>query len=209
MPKMTWGPDIQNDGVLIIDVNGRPVTLDRSTFALTVVNYEHHEVHEGSHYNCSYSVASVGALETPSDMMTLTFVTPNTTKWVHLIFVAICSSGARLRFIEGGTGGGASPTGNVSVYNSNRNSVNVSGILDLGSVANKISYDATLVTGGISLVDVIIGAEGLGTSFVAGSSRPEQEWVLKRNTQYQLSLYETDTVPGTLQMSWYEHADKA
>ncbi len=127
-----------------------------------------------------------------------------------MIISAISSSGARFRFIEGGTGGGATPTGIITAYNSNRNSASTSSIVNVEGTpaAGSVSYDATLVTGGTSLVDVFIGADGQGNTFVAGSNRGTQEWVLKQNTQYQISILETDNVPGTLQMAWYEHTDK-
>ena len=180
---------------------------DETTEALAIIDFEHHELHSGDHFNVQYSVADLGAATTPDDMMTLTFKTPNTTKWLHMIVAAVSSSGARFRFIEGGTGGGASPTGTITAYNSDRNNKPASTILNLSSVAGSVSYDATLVTGGTSLVDVFIGADGLGVSFTGGTARGEQEWILKANTQYQLSIFEADNVPGTLQMSWYEHTN--
>lgn len=170
------------------------------------IDYAHHEVHAGSHFNLSYSVASIGALAAPDDMMTLSFRTPAGKKCLHFIFSAICSSGARLRFIEGKTGGGTSPTGTIQSYNSNRSKKNVSIITDVaGANAGKVSYDATLFTGGDSLVDEIIGVDGQGKTFAAGSARSEQEWVLAPDTLYQLSLYLNDSKPGTIQASWYEH----
>jgi len=176
---------------------GAPITIDHS----------HHEVHEGDHYNLSYSVASVGGLGSPDDMMTLSFLTPNTKKRLHMVIAAICSSGARFRFIEGKTGGGASPTGVFPAHNSKRESDETSLISDVaGANVGNVSYDATLFTGGESLVDEYIGADGLGTSFVGGSARSEQEWILAPNALYQLSLFEADAVPGTIQMAWYEHS---
>lgn len=174
--------------------------IDSITSAVKIVTHEHHEVHNGSHFNLQYSVLSLGVASSPDDMMTLTFTTPNTTRWLHMTIAAISSSGARFRFIEGGTGGGTSPTGALTPCNSNRNSTHQSGV--------NVSYDATLVTGGTSCVDIYIGADGQGNSFAAGSDRGQQEWVLKQNTQYQLSIYEADNVPGTLQMSWYEHISR-
>ena len=184
--------------------------IDPTTNAIKELSYEHNEVHAGSHFNLEYSVASIGALESPDDTMTLTFTTPNTTKWVHMMVSATSSSGARFRFIEGGTGAGASPTGSLAIYNSNRNISKSSGIFDIATIPtpNQMSYDATLVTGGTSLIDMYIGADGKGNAFIGGTERGSQEWILKQNTQYQLSIYEADTVPGVIQISWYEHTNK-
>lgn len=184
--------------------------IDAATHALVGITYEHYEVHGGDHFNVQYSVASLGAASSPEDMMTLTWKTPNTARWLHMTVAAISSSGARFKFIEGGTSGGANPTGIITAYDANRNTGNMSAIINIASTpaAGSVSYDATLVTGGASLVDVFIGADGQGNTFVAGSDRGQQEWVLKQDTQYQVSILEADNVPGTLQLSFYEHEDR-
>lgn len=194
----------------IVDVGGNPIGIDVITRALIIIDYSHHEVHAGNHYHATYSVADIGAQSSPDDMITLSWTTPDTTEWLHLIFAAICSSGARVRLIEGKTGGGLSPTGLIQSYNSNRNSSNNSVILDVaGANQSQVSFDATLFTGGIVLVDEHIGADGQGNSFIGGESRGDQEFILKQDTPYQLSIFEVDNVPGTLQMSWYEHTNKS
>ena len=98
-------------------------SIDASTFAQIFVSYEHHERHSGRAFHVSYSVASLGAMTTPDDMITLTFKTPDTTRWPHLVFSCYGSAGWRARFIEGGTGGGASPTDQTTIFNVNRNSL--------------------------------------------------------------------------------------
>ncbi len=182
---------------------------DFNTGGLVTIDDSHHKVHEGDHYNLSYSVADIGAMATPEDVISLSFTTPNTTKLLHLIISAICSSGAQLQFIEGKTGGGTGPTGVIASNNSHRGSSNTSTILDVaGGNAGSMSYDATVFTGGTSLVDEYIGADGQGNSFAAGTSRSEQEWLLAANTLYQVSLTETGNVPATLQLAWYEHISR-
>jgi len=198
--KGRWGPGKDEYDVLQID---------HATNSLETITDEHYHVHEGDHYNIQYSVLSLGAATSPDDMMTLTWTTPDTTEWLHMEVASISNSGARFRFIEGGTGGGASPTGIITAHNSQRNSSNTSSIINVETVpaAGSVSYDATLITGGTLLDDVIIGADGHGNSFSAGAHSGAQEWILKQNTQYQISIFDVDTVPGTLQMSWYEHTD--
>lgn len=145
---------------------------DGITGANVMISYEHHEVHEGGHYHLAYSVANIGAATSPDDMMTLSFTTPNTTKLLHMIFVATSASGGVFKFIEGKTSGGATPTGTIQSYNSNRASSNTSGILDVaGANATKVSYDATAFVGGIELVSEVIGAKGQGNTFSGGSTR--------------------------------------
>lgn len=188
--------------------NRYPISIDGSTLSLLAIDNTHHEVHEGNGYFISYSVASVGALTTPNDTMTLSFTTPNTTKWGHFVFTAEGPSGGLVQLIEGKTGGGTSPTGSLTIYNHNRNSANTSGFLDLAvsPVAGKVSYDATVFTGGTTIWSQYIPGATVGI-VGSGLSAVRDEVILKQNTSYQLSLMSTTTNPGTLYLSWYEHTN--
>jgi len=177
---------------------------DKVVKGTKVIDTVHDHVHDGEHFFVTYSVADLGAATTPDDMMTVSFTTPSDAR-LHFVWVAICSSGARVRLIRGKTGGGVNPTGTLQIYNSDENSTNTSGVTDVaGANETKVSYDATLFTGGVTLIDEYIGADGQGRTFIGGDTRGDQEIILKESTIYQLSLYETDNVPGTLQLSWYE-----
>ena len=179
-----------------------PIQYDGLSGAPVVIDFVHHEVHEGDHFLVHYSVASIGALT--GDIMTVSFTTP-ADDYMHFVFNASSAAGGLLKLIEGKTGGGATPTGTLQSYNSNRNSATVSGITDVaGANATKASYGATAFTGGIELISDYIGAAGLGNTFSGGESRGEQEIVLKLATAYQISIYNTASVPGTIQLSWYE-----
>ena len=68
--------------------NWQPVRLDAATRATQVIDYAHHEIHAGSHYTLSYAVADIGAATTPTDIMSLSFTTPDTTKWLHMVVSA-------------------------------------------------------------------------------------------------------------------------
>jgi len=186
----------------------REVGVDQATRALNFIDYAHHEVHAGSHYFISRSVADLGAAT--DDIMSFSFTTPNTAKWLHMVVSAVSAAGARFRFIETKTGGGGAGSGDLTVFNSNRNSANTSAIISTAAtpVAGKVSYDSALFTGGVSLIDVIIGATGVGNAVVGGEKRADNEIILKQNTEYQVSLYNTANVPGSLSLSWYEHTDK-
>jgi hypothetical protein len=165
----------------------------------------HHEGHDGNRYYCHYSVASLGAMETPADMITLTWTTANTTKWKHFTFYANGSSGALVRLIEAPTGGAASQTEQLPMLNHDRNSSNTSGAIALDSTAGEVSYDATLATGGTTLFsEYISGGKQAGDE--VGASR--DEIILKQNTKYQLSIYDTGNNAGTLHIDWYEHTNR-
>jgi len=179
--------------------------IDRTTNARTTIEYPHHETHAGKRFYVMYSVASLGAMTTPNDLITLDFTTSDSTTWDHLIFLCKGSSGFRVRLIEAPTGGAASPTGQINILNHNRNSLTAS-VTTNGTTAGIVNYDSTQATGGITLWDDYI--EG-STSGITGSgaiaNRDELE--LKQNTKYQISIYGTATEPASIYLDWYEHAD--
>jgi hypothetical protein len=182
--------------------------VDRSTEVPTTIDYPHHEIHGGSSFFLVYSVPDLGAMTSPDDAITLTFKTGDTLKWPHFIFQVIGSAGWLVKFVEAPSGGGATPTGSKSIYNHNRNKVSTkSGIHDVAGtpVVDKISYDATLVTGGLTLIEEYIPGDKKVGHGVAGS---RDEIILKQATIYQLSCYGVGADPATLKLSWYEHTNK-
>ena len=191
-----------------IDDGYRDAGLDKATRALLIMDYVHHEVHEGSHYTAMWSVADIGAATTPADAMTLTFVTPDTTKWCHMVALFSGVGGALCTIREGGTGE-ASPTGTVLCNNNNRNSTNTSGILDLTGTAGKMSYDNELDTGGTLLRSEYISGASTNQNKGGSVSAERFEWVLKQNTRYQIAMRSTATVAASIVVHWYEHTSKS
>jgi len=171
---------------------------------LPTISFVHKEIHNSSSFFVMYSVASLDAMAAPDDMITLTWNTPNTTKWGHFQFGAKGSADWRIRLIEAPTGGAINPTGALPIRNKNRNSAVRSTFTD-GAVVNQVGYDATLATGGNTLWDEYL--EGAGGPKAAGASGggDRDEIILRQNTQYQLSLFGANADPATLLMSWYEH----
>lgn len=183
------------------------LNIDGNTNALRVISHPHHEIHGGSAYFVVYSVPSLGVMATPDDMITLTWTTPNTAKWGHFQFACKGTSGWRVRLIEAPTGGAENQTGQLPIYNNERNSGNTSGFIALDSTSGEVSYDATLATGGNTLIDQYIeGSTGFFSSS-SGDAASREEIILKQNTKYQVSLYGTDGDPATIKMAWYEHTN--
>ena len=188
--------------MLKIFANG--IAVDKASQAQAVIDYVHHKIHDGEHFFVLYSVADLGAMATPDDMITLTFTTPDTTKWGHFVFEAHGDAGWRVRMIEAPTGGAETQTEQLAILNSNRNSAVESALIALDSTANEVSYDATLATGGITLIDEYIEGASQGIFTSSGRVGARDEIVLKQNTKYQISLFGVDNNPGCLKMSWYE-----
>jgi hypothetical protein len=182
---------------------------DNSTRAQTIIEYEHHEIHGGSHYSFSYAVADIGAATTPTDIMSLSFTTPATPE-IHIIFGATSVAGARWRVIEGKTGGGGTGTEDLAVLNNHRGSTKTTGIISHHGTpkAGYVTYDNDLFTGGTSLIDLIIGATGQGNAVVGGTAR-SNEFILAASTLYQTSIYLNAASAGSLSLSFYEHTSKA
>jgi len=196
---------LMDKGRLIVDAFDRILKFDATTWAALFMSYPHHEAHQGKRFYRNYSVPSLGALTSPDDTISLTWVTPDTAVWEHFTFYGTGTGGWRLRLIEAPTGGAASPTGKFSLLNHQRNSPNVSTALAIDGTAGQVSYDATLATGGVTLWDDYIPG-GSKVSGTIGSDR--DEIILKQNTKYQLSLFGTDTDPATVHIDWYEHTNK-
>lgn len=181
--------------------------VDASTFAAKIISYPHAEIHEGNGFFVSYSVPSLGAMTSPDDMVTLTFTTPDTVRWPHFRFYGQGTGGWRVRMIEAPTGGGATQTEQLEVFNNDRNCSIVSTVIALDSTPGEVSYDATLATGGKTLLDEYIPGGGGPFSSVSLSGTRE-EIILKQNTKYQVSVYGTDADPATLKLTWYEHENE-
>ena len=179
--------------------------------SLRTVDAVHDEIHSGDHYFVVYSVANLGGMTSPDDTITLSWTTPNTTKWGNFTFTVQGTAGWRVRMIENSTTGGTTgATGRLPILNSNRNSTGASGMISDGDsgVAGNVGYDASLALGGTTLIDEYIPGGG-GPFASAAQTGGRDEIILKQNTNYQVSVYGTDTDPGTIHMAWYEHTDDA
>jgi hypothetical protein len=176
----------------------RPLRIDKYTHTLQVIDYAHHEIHAGSSFKVSYSVASIGAQTTPTDVISLDWTTPNTSKWMHAVFEAVCGGAGRVVLMEAPSGGAADPTGQIVPVNVNRNSIKTSGIAEF-------NYDSTVGTGGVVLIDEYIGS-GVKSG---GGVRDQNEIILKQGTKYSFWIFATGTVSASIHMHWYEHTDKS
>ena len=170
--------------------------IDSVTGAVNTIDYAHHEIHGGSHYYISGSLAM--ALE--NDTFYIKLVTPDTPKWVHFTFAISSLLAASTTFYEDATGG---MTGGSSVtpINNNRNSSNTSGVvLTSGVLAN---------TGqGVILENLSWGADTNKIQAGGGTARAD-ELILKQNSVYCrkfLSLADNNILQ--FKASWYEHTNR-
>ena len=189
------------EGILITGVKKETGKdgIDSSTNTLQIIEYEHHEIHSGSHYNIvGYQDLSI------NNVLQFTYVTPDTTKWAHFIWRITTESETMWEIYEAGTITTPLTTA-ITPINNNRNSGNTSGVTcrfekhtSLAAANTSVSVAAaTLLSSGISGA----GKEG-------GEEKRSNELVLKQNTIYVFRATANAAGYINFDMEWYEHTDK-
>jgi hypothetical protein len=178
---------------LIADVNGSNLRLDSTTGSAMTVDYAHHEVHSGSHYQ--YLDSHTIIKDASQDHM---LVAPDTTKWAHFVIgVLSITSTVQIEFFEGPT---YSDPGSVEpVINRNRNFAD--------NNTTELYEDPVLITDGTRLSNIVLGA---GRNSDGGAARDSLEIILKQNTAYLIRVTELNvaTTIVNLNFDWYEHTNR-
>ena len=174
------------------------VRIDAATSTLQTIEYEHHEIHSGSHYYVS-SYADLAI----NHVLQLTWQMPDTTKWIHWSWKITTEAETLWQVYEGVTENSA-VANIITPLNSNRNSENTSDTTlryedhaDLAAANTDIDVTgATLLESGIS-----------GAGKDGGDEKREHELVLKQNELY--ALRATASTAGYINfvMQWYEHTN--
>lgn len=166
--------------------------LDSSTNSRVTIEYEHHEIHAGDHF-LYYDYDSDVDTASPKYYR---LTTPNTTKWIHIIFVLYSEGSGTWQLFENPTVNAAG-TAAVAV-NSNRNSATAAGLV--------IASDPTSTADGTQ-IKVWRSGVGTNTGSRAGSeARSSLEIILKQNEDYFLKFTpDADNAKSKMQLNWYEH----
>jgi hypothetical protein len=180
---------------------------DDSTNQVVTVDYEHHELHEGSMFTCHY----VQEVTDIADRSVIAFTTP-ASKEVHMVVHASATAASELIILEGATGTTAGAT-DLTVYNRFRDSTNTSLLTSIDGTLGSVSYYSlttdTAITGGTEVYKEYIGAGKTGQAS-AGASRGGHEWILKASTVYDIELkaLDSNTNGQNVELVWYEHTNK-
>ena len=166
-------------------------TFDNVSGSNHFITFPHHKLHNGDSYQLQVTSDNLGG-ET-GDHLTLSFVTPDSTKLVHVFPNAYGSGEIYFTMREAPTGGGTAGSA-ATVLQRNRSLSNVS---DVTSPLKAVAVG----TGGTLLEEQYIGA---GKDKAAGETRDRGEWVLARNTRYIFRAYTTADVQSVLTVDWYE-----
>ena len=174
------------------------VRIDASTNSLQTVDYEHHEIHSGSHYFVvGYQDLSI------NEVLDFTWQMPDTAKWIHWTWKISTESETLWQVYEDVVE--TNPLTLITPYNNNRNSGNTSGTTMRGEVQANLSdaNDDTDVSGGVLLAS---GISGSGRD--AGEEQRTHELILDQNILYCLRATASAAGFVNFEMQWYEHTDK-
>jgi hypothetical protein len=171
-----------------------PIGINKHTKALTTIDYEHNEIHNGGHYHVRdwTTIASSGG------SLCFNISTSNGSKWTHLSFDVYSDNLVEWEekdyvTISGGT--------MVNVYNSNRNSSNTYG----GSIVNLAQ-----ITGGSLNARGFFGTPGVNPNAMGinGAYGRNNEIILKSGTSYSwcFKVGANNTKIGW-DAEFYEHTD--
>ncbi len=164
-----------------------PVRIDASTSSLNTVDFEHHQIHNGSSFTASRHVTH-GAGASPNILI----VTPNNAKWAHLVFQVISDDVVEVVLYEAPdyAGGGA-----MAEYNRDRNSGTAAGLV--------LTSDATNSGGGkgTALWTFKAGANKTVTTSESGRF----EFILAQDEKYLIEAVGANGDVITMLMDWYEH----
>lgn len=185
-----WYVGIQ--GYRSADGTYQPLRLDSMTNTIQVIEYEHHEIHAGSHFFVTdYQTINSG------NSVDWLITAPNTTKWAHMVIFVEGTAVTTIVLYEGSDRTGSAA---LTAVNSNRNSATAATTTVHRGVAAG-STDGTAIwqiSGGSATAQSRSGQEG----------RKENEIILKQNTKYNLKV--TSGTAGNIvsvHFGWYEHTN--
>jgi hypothetical protein len=171
---------------------GNTGNIDSTTGAIKTIEYEHNEIHGGSHFYISHP-NTLNSAATYSWVIT----TPNTTKWCHMIFNLTGSAITTGHLYEDTERAGSTA---ATVFNSNRNSL----------VSSTTTVHRLSAAGANGLL-IWMFSSGAATESSRSPSVSDRgnELILKQNAKYLLKVTSgTASNLTNLQLNWYEHQNR-
>jgi hypothetical protein len=192
---------VDKDGRLQVDAlmtgSGGYYYLDKSSYSMPIITYEHHEIHDGNHYH----VRGDATIASSGGSLCFYIFTPNGSKWTHLMFEVYSDN---LIDYKEEIGCNASGAALVTVYNNNRNSTNI-------FTGSLISSPLVVTNSGTIAATGFLGQAGNNpnTKGVTGDYGRENEIILKSGTGYIWTFKAggNNTRFGW-DAEWYLHTDK-
>lgn len=176
----------------LVTSDGSPVE-DSTTESLKIVDFPHHEIHEGDRYLVKEGI------QLNSDSKDYLITTPNTTKWGHLTIDIQGSRDTLITFVEDSahTGGTA-----IAAVNRNRNSGNSAALTVTHTPGGVAGAPTTMFS---CQFGIPTGAGGRGGG--GGAATDRGEFILKQNTKYLLTVTALSANDNNIcvAIDWYEH----
>lgn len=180
--------------------------IDPATHALEVIDYAHHESHDGSAYfTRGYSDRA------NNEVVDIRISPPDTAEWAHFTARILTQSEFLFHIYEKV----AITTVGTAYTPRNRNRNFNAGDPDQSSVAIDVIENTSVVNADLDTnlvapgaTDIFPGITGAGRSR-GGSARAEEEIILRQNTIYCVRFVANAAGWVDWNISWYEHTNKA
>lgn len=167
--------------------------LDGITLSVNTIAHEHHEIHEGD----SFTVSDVQLVDATTFKWQIT--TSNSERVSHMIFDIDCTGEMLVLITEGSD---RTDGGGLTEINRNRNCDVVS-----STVVTTTPTDGA-TDGAVTIDTLRVGSTGVASKTISsGGARGQNEYMLKQNTKYVVSVTTFATVYVTLHLDWYEHIE--
>jgi len=186
------------DGLRLTLLDIFNAAIDRVSYAIKILEYEHAEIHGGSHFFIE-DVADIAI----NNVFDVQWTTQNTTRWDHFTFELNCEAETEWYIYEGAkieTAGTA-----ITPINNNRNSSNAAGAT-IASIANTSLENANLDTAVAAATELAHGIIGAGRN--GGVVSRDREIILKQNTIYCMRAIANAAGYVNFYIGWYEHTNK-
>ena len=192
--------DWEFDGTTWVKKNSGAV--DSTTNARTTIEYEHHEIHSGSHYTVHGFLDIPGA----NDVLDFTWQMPNTTKWTHWIWEIDVDSGIAWYIYMDAVA--TNPLANtITPINSNHNFI--ASKPSATTMKYEIQVDLAAANADTAVGAATLVASGkIGDKQSGGNAGRSHEKVLKQGALYCLRAVATAAGYINFNMNWYEHTNK-
>lgn len=175
---------------------------DKSSKAITSIDYSHHEAHDGNHYNIRGFSSPLGS----GGIFTWCVTTPNGSKWAHMAYQIEGTTQTEIYVYENASCSGGTV---ITPRNNNRNALDNSMLtIKQGAI---ISGTNGALASGLLIETHSKGLEGATPSkgTINGIITREDEMILRSGTTY---LYVVKSVGANNILdfagTWYEHTDR-
>ena len=181
--------------VLLVDPADatRKVEFDPIFRAPIGIDTVHHEIHEGDNFIVQEGIQLNNAAKV------YLIVTPNTTKWAHMVISVTGSQDTSVSFIEGTTHTGGTA---MTEVDRNRNTANSAGVVVTHTPAGALGGTTTLFSSQWGIPTVGGGKGGSG-----GGDGLREEFVLAQDESYALTVTALSANANniTVSIDFYEH----